>query len=272
MKADEILTAAAGHLKDRAATYDKPEGERSVAATVRAFNAVTGDGLMNTEERGWLFLQMLKAVRSQQGAYRADSYEDGAAYAALAGEAAARERQVEDMLKGVDPRWDEGEQRMEAIGQNSNDGLHYRPAGATHHHGLSGDFYRVGKLTEVWDRDHDKWVPSQYPERLGDCVELDNRPTHYHVGSDRFYRMGDVLMTWSRMFEKWVPSNYPDLLAECVVIPDGATHYSLEDDDHYAVWLKNTGGEWKGWLMKGDTRWWHGQPAIDLHPIPGRAL
>ena len=92
MNADQILQAASGHMKDRAATYDKPDGERSMAATVEAFRAVTGDGLMNTEERGWLFMGLLKAVRSQQGAYRADCYEDGAAYVALAGEAAARER------------------------------------------------------------------------------------------------------------------------------------------------------------------------------------
>lgn len=88
--AHSILEAAGGHMRDRAATYDKPEGERSMGATVDAFRAITGHKL--TEEQGWLFMQLLKAVRSQQGAYRADSYEDGAAYVALAGEAAARER------------------------------------------------------------------------------------------------------------------------------------------------------------------------------------
>lgn len=88
--AAQILAAAAGHMQDRAATYDKPEGERSMAATVAAFQATTGVAL--TEEQGWLFMLLLKAVRSQQGAYRADSYEDGAAYFSLAGEAAAKER------------------------------------------------------------------------------------------------------------------------------------------------------------------------------------
>ncbi|MGL4757265.1 MAG: DUF6378 domain-containing protein [Aeromonadaceae bacterium] len=88
--AHSILEAAGGHMRDRAATYDKPEGERSMGATVDAFRAITGHKL--TEEQGWLFMQLLKAVRSQQGAYRADSYEDGAAYVSLAGEAAARER------------------------------------------------------------------------------------------------------------------------------------------------------------------------------------
>lgn len=88
--AADILNAALGHMQDRAATYDKPEGERSMGATVDAFTAVTG--VFMTEEQGWLFMALLKAVRSQQGAYRADSYEDGAAYFALAGEAAVRDR------------------------------------------------------------------------------------------------------------------------------------------------------------------------------------
>ncbi len=88
--ADGILAAARQHMLDRASTYDKPEGERSMNSTVLAFAAVTG--VLMTEEQGWLFMQLLKAVRSQQGSYRADSYEDGAAYVALAGEAAARDR------------------------------------------------------------------------------------------------------------------------------------------------------------------------------------
>lgn len=90
MSAIELLEKAAGHLKDRAATYDKPEGERSMGATVAAFEAVTGHQL--TEEQGWLFMALLKAVRTQQGNYRADNYEDGAAYFALMGEAACEER------------------------------------------------------------------------------------------------------------------------------------------------------------------------------------
>jgi len=88
--AHDILKAAAAHMQDRAATYDKPEGERSMGATVEAFKAVTGHQL--TEEQGWLFMALLKAVRSQQGSLRMDSYEDGAAYFALAGESAARDR------------------------------------------------------------------------------------------------------------------------------------------------------------------------------------
>ena len=88
----DIVKMAMKHMEDRAATYDKPEGERSIGATVDAFNAVTGDGLMNSEERGWLFMVLLKIVRSQQGDFKLDNYEDLSAYGGLMGEAAAKER------------------------------------------------------------------------------------------------------------------------------------------------------------------------------------
>lgn len=86
--AHDILTAAGDHMDERAATYDKPEGERSMAATVAAFAATTG--IEMTETDGWLFMCTLKMVRSKQGKYRSDNYEDGAAYFALAGESAAK--------------------------------------------------------------------------------------------------------------------------------------------------------------------------------------
>jgi hypothetical protein len=88
--ATQILTTAAQHMQERAATYDQPQGERSIHKTVAMFNALTGNTL--TDEQGWLFMACLKMVRAQQGGYRADSYEDGAAYFALAGESAAKER------------------------------------------------------------------------------------------------------------------------------------------------------------------------------------
>jgi hypothetical protein len=87
--ASDILTAAAKHQQDRAATYDK-DGERSIPANVDAFNAVTGHNL--THEQGWLFMCLLKLVRSQQGDLRMDSYEDGASYISLMGEQAAKDR------------------------------------------------------------------------------------------------------------------------------------------------------------------------------------
>ena len=136
MSAIELLEKAAGHLKDRAATYDKPEGERSMGATVAAFNAVTGDGLMNSEERGWMFMAILKMVRSQQGNYRADNYEDLAAYGALMGEAACDERNggwtdreikaaaFKNACDSSEVEWPE-ESRIDVIGQNGNDGAVY---------------------------------------------------------------------------------------------------------------------------------------------------
>lgn len=88
--AHDFLTKAATHLKDRAVTYDKPEGERSMAKTVEMFNALTDSEI--TEEQGWKFMALLKLVRSEQGNFKADNYEDLSAYGALAGEAASKNR------------------------------------------------------------------------------------------------------------------------------------------------------------------------------------
>ena len=86
MTAHDILQAAAGHMKDRAATYDKPEGERSMGPTVDAFRAITG--IRVTQEQGWLFMALLKAVRAQtRSEPHQDSLEDMIAYAALYAEA-----------------------------------------------------------------------------------------------------------------------------------------------------------------------------------------
>jgi len=81
------------HMSDRAATYDTPGGERSMGATVAAYKAVTGDDRLTTESQGWLFMVLLKLVRSQQGRFKADNFEDAAAYCGLMGEAAAEEDQ-----------------------------------------------------------------------------------------------------------------------------------------------------------------------------------
>ena len=83
--APEYLQAAAAHLADRAVTYDKPEGERSMGATIVAFNAVTGRNL--SESEGWLLMLLLKQVRLfQRPAFHRDSAEDAIAYAALLAE------------------------------------------------------------------------------------------------------------------------------------------------------------------------------------------
>ena len=91
MKADTILEKAAQHMRDRAATYDKPEGERSMGKTVAAFNAITGRDLTTAE--GWLMLAVLKQVRAfhNPAVPHVDSLEDGPAYLAL---------MAEEMLSG----------------------------------------------------------------------------------------------------------------------------------------------------------------------------
>ena len=87
--AAELLGRAARHMHDRAATYDKPEGERSMGRTVQAFNAITGHSL--SESEGWLLLQVLKDVRLfTRSDYHADSAEDCIAYAALKAEAKSK--------------------------------------------------------------------------------------------------------------------------------------------------------------------------------------
>lgn len=86
--ADTYLELAAEAMRDRAASRDAPGGERTMAAVVEAFNALTGHSLSETE--GWQFMELLKIGRSVQGAYREDDYADAVAYAALAAEAAAK--------------------------------------------------------------------------------------------------------------------------------------------------------------------------------------
>lgn len=88
--APDLLDAAAGHMRNRAATYDKPEGERSIAQVVTAFNAIHGTDM--TEVQGWHFMSLLKQVRAfSSGKAHRDSLEDNIAYSALMAEA---------MLKG----------------------------------------------------------------------------------------------------------------------------------------------------------------------------
>ena len=93
MDANEILVTASAEMSDRATAYDAPGGERSMAKTVEMFNTLTKSdsthlSLPMTETQGWLFMAILKMVRSTQGEFKNDNYVDGAAYMALAGESA----------------------------------------------------------------------------------------------------------------------------------------------------------------------------------------
>lgn len=95
MKSTEFLQAAIDVQAERGQTYDKPTGERSMSATVTAFNAITGRDL--SEAEGWLLLQTLKDVRQWQNPskYHHDSALDGVAYSALKAEALSEDQVVE---------------------------------------------------------------------------------------------------------------------------------------------------------------------------------
>lgn len=85
--ADTILQRG----QERDTSQDGQQQERSMAATVAAFNAIEGTAL--TERQGWAFMQFLKLARAantaRNGRFNPDDYLDGAAYAALGAEAAA---------------------------------------------------------------------------------------------------------------------------------------------------------------------------------------
>ena len=90
----DLLREAAQTIEQRGQERDNGNGvERSMAATVAAFNAIEGTQL--TERQGWAFMQVLKMVRAKatagNGRFNLDDYIDGAAYAALGAECAAVE-------------------------------------------------------------------------------------------------------------------------------------------------------------------------------------
>lgn len=91
MKSTEFLQSAMDVQKERGEQYDKPSGERSMAATVSAFNCITGFTL--EESDGWMFLALLKLVRQSQNPeqYHHDSALDFVAYASLYAEAASEQ-------------------------------------------------------------------------------------------------------------------------------------------------------------------------------------
>ena len=107
MKSNEFLQAAIDVQKERGAQYDKPSGERSMGATVAAFNCITGRNLK--EQDGWMLLGLLKLVRQSQNPenYHHDSALDFVAYASLYAEAASEQCQtVEEVTESkVIPEW-----------------------------------------------------------------------------------------------------------------------------------------------------------------------
>jgi hypothetical protein len=98
MQADQVLDAAKALIGEHGETYDAKGGERSVAPTVQALNALTGQDL--TEAQGWLFLLLLKQRRLFTApGFHQDSGIDAAAYAALTAEAKAKAKAKEALGK-----------------------------------------------------------------------------------------------------------------------------------------------------------------------------
>lgn len=92
-EAVDFLDDAAAAMRERAAIRDLPGGEMSMPRCVEMFNALYGHrGIELTEEMGWMFMVLLKIVRSSAGQTCLDDYVDGCAYLAFAGGAAARGR------------------------------------------------------------------------------------------------------------------------------------------------------------------------------------
>jgi len=86
----DFLLEATKALEDRAATRDEGQ-DRSISRAVRLFAELTGIKL--TEVQGCQFMVCLKLARGEQGEFEPDDYVDLAGYAALTGEAAAKQRE-----------------------------------------------------------------------------------------------------------------------------------------------------------------------------------
>lgn len=84
VSAHTILEQAASTIEQRGQDYNSPGGERSMKATVEAFNTIRGHSLSVVD--GWAFMEVLKMVRAKHSPHKVDNFLDGAAYAALAGE------------------------------------------------------------------------------------------------------------------------------------------------------------------------------------------
>jgi len=89
--AEGLLEDGLKTLSERGQQYDpKGKAERSMEKIVAAFQIITGKQL--TEAEGWMFMAVLKQVRSfQRPGFHADSAQDFVCYSALYGEAKAKE-------------------------------------------------------------------------------------------------------------------------------------------------------------------------------------
>jgi len=88
--APQYLEEAKNLMIERGKIYDNSDKERSMEATVNAFNAITGKNL--SESEGWEFMLILKQVRQFKNLkFHQDSAEDSVAYSALLAESLEKE-------------------------------------------------------------------------------------------------------------------------------------------------------------------------------------
>lgn len=137
MKSKEFLQAAIDVQAERGKQYDKPTGERSMCATISAFNCITGYTL--EESDGWMLLGLLKLVRQSQNPeqYHHDSALDFVAYASLYAEAASeqcgqaeqdahigyKDEQPSHIISDI-PSWDDAPEWAEWMALD-DDGAHW---------------------------------------------------------------------------------------------------------------------------------------------------
>lgn len=128
MKSTEFLQAAIDVQAERGKQYDKPTGERSMGATISAFNCITGYTL--EESDGWMLLSLLKLVRQSQNPeqYHHDSALDFVAYASLYAEAASEQCGQLEAQQAAEPShiisdipsWDLVDSKHQWIAQDRN--------------------------------------------------------------------------------------------------------------------------------------------------------
>ena len=154
--APNLLQIGVDAMRNRAASRDN-DGERSMAKTVAAFNALSGQSI--SEEDGWLFMVCLKLARSMNGSKKiADDYADGAAYLALQGECALREQQAANQPSLSDLAKQGRDSKRRLLGEEAGEGVLCGPA----------NFYIAG---EGWN----KGVVYEAPEGLR--IRYDGEPT-----------------------------------------------------------------------------------------------
>lgn len=91
MNAADLLQQGADTIRQRAQFRDTPGGEYAMPLAVRLMQAYNG-GRLESDVDGNVFMVFLKLARHQNGGtLNMDDFVDGAAYMAMAGEAAAHQ-------------------------------------------------------------------------------------------------------------------------------------------------------------------------------------